>query len=558
VADGLRARIHEALTHRGFAPDFSVPGRHGYAGVIDRGNLDIPVRIDVQDLDFVDLPVIAIDRSYRLPSRAVPHLGQDREICYFAKGTIVPDRYDPGGAVLMCLDRAEKVIRDAIRGRSDIDFADEFAAYWNATSMLLLDLPADHVGPATAYFVVLGSDESLTRVLALKSTWALRMHRGPKNVARITEPALVVRMDRPLTLDPSGSWPPADLAAINRWLDYAAPEHVGAIERFMAGIEGHSAILAMRTPNGVYGWRMEVPRRFRTTEFLKTRRVVLPDVLRRHAALVGIERLAFDEAGIAHIYGRNMGSRMNLTGKKILLVGCGTIGGFLAQQLAQSGAGAGSGYMTLADSETLRTANIGRHLLGVPYLDRNKAEACAEFLNAQLPGLAIEAHGGDVRKLRKPPTGYDLVIDATGEEALSFALNARAISERPKSPPHLFVWLLSNGVAAQAILTGEPDRACLKCLNPAIGGEPRFRILRDPGKMEIGSNLACADPHYIPYPVSRSVAAAALACDLVLDWANGDPGHRLRNHVFDHKAAFRVESSSPAPSKSCPACGSPG
>jgi molybdopterin/thiamine biosynthesis adenylyltransferase len=557
VADGPRSRIHEALSHRGFAPDFSVPGRESFVGIIDRGNLDIPVRIDVPDFDFVDLPIVAVDRGYRLPSRSLPHLGQDREICYFARGTVVPDRYDPGGAVLMCLDRAEKVVRDAIRGRSDIDFADEFAAYWNGSSMLL-DLPTDHVGPATAYFVMLGSADNPMRVLALKSTWALKMHRGPKNVVRLTEPALVVRTDRPLTLDPSEPWPPTDLAGINQWLGYAAPEHVGAVEAFMSRAEGHSAILAMRTPNGVYGWRMEVPRQFRTTEFLKTRRRILPDILRRHAALVGIERLAFDEAGSPHIYGRNMGSRMNLTGKKILLVGCGTIGGFLAQQLAQAGAGAASGYMTLADPDILRTANIGRHLLGVPYLDRNKAEACAEFLDAQLPGLAIEAHPGDARKLRSPPSGYDLVIDATGEEALSLALNDRAVTGRPGSPPHLFVWLTGNGAAAQAILTGEPDRACLKCLNPVLGGEPRFRILRDPASTEIGSNPACADPHYIPFPVSRSVAAAALACDLVLDWANGDPGHRLRNHIFDHTAAFRVGSSSPAPSKSCPACGGPG
>ncbi|MGL4528001.1 MAG: ThiF family adenylyltransferase, partial [Aestuariivirga sp.] len=466
----------------------------------------------------------------------------------------VLDRYDPGGAVLLCLEQAEKVIRDAIRGRSDAAFADEFWAYWLATPMLL-DLPEDYTGPATAYFIVLGGENSMARVLALKSTWALKMHRGPKNVTSVTEPALVVRTDRPLTLDPSGPWPPMDLAGLNRWLCYAAPEHVGALERFMLTIKGEAAILAIKTPNGAYGCRMTVPKRFCTTEFLTTRRVALPGVLMKHAASVAIERYAFEEASLSYIYGRNMGSRMNLKGKKILLIGCGTIGGFLAQQLAQSGAGAGKGYLTLADSETLKTANLGRHLLGVPYLDRNKAEACAEFLNSQLPGLAIEPHAGDARKMRTPLSAYDIVIDATGEEALSLALNARAVGGRPQSPAHLFVWLLGNGAAAQAILTGEPDKACLKCLKPTLGGEPRFRILREPGELEVGSNLSCSDPHYIPFPVSRSVAAAALACDLVLDWANGQPGHRLRNHIFDQKAAFQSASSSPAPSRACPECG---
>ncbi len=553
MADGAQARIHDALTHRGFVADFSVPGRNRYVGVIDRGSLDVPVWVDVTDLDFVDLPVIGVDQTFRLP-RSLPHLGPNREICYFAKGTVVPDRYDPGGAMLMCLDRAEKVLRDAIRGRSNADFADEFGAYWHATPMLL-DLPEGYVGPATAYFIVLGGENSMTRVLALKSTWALKMHKGPQNVIRVTEPALVVATNRPLTLDPSGPWPPMDLAGLNRWLEYTAPEHVGVLERFMGSISGKSAILAISTSNGTYGCGIKVPKPFCTTEFLTTRRVSLPGLLKKHAASIIIERYAFEEASLSYIYGRNMGSRMNLTGKKILLIGCGTIGSFLAQQLAQSGAGAGAGYLTLADPDTLKTANLGRHLLGVPYLDRNKAEACAEFLNAQLPSLAIEAHASDARKMRTPLSAFDIVIDATGEEALSLALNARAVGRRPQSPPHVFVWLLGNGAAAQAILTGEADKACLKCLKPALHGEPRFRVLRDPGKMEIGSNLACSDPHYIPFPVSRSVVAAAMACDLVLDWANGKPGHRLRNHIFDLKAAFQSASTSPAPSKACPECG---
>jgi tRNA A37 threonylcarbamoyladenosine dehydratase len=132
-----------------------------------------------------------------------------------------------------------------------------------------------------------------------------------------------------------------------------------------------------------------------------------------------------------------MGTMENLAGKRILLIGCGTIGSFLAQQLTQCGCGRAGGRLDLVDDDVLRPANLGRHLLGVPYLNRNKAEGCAS----------------------------NLVI-----------------------------------------------------------------------------NEGCGDAQYASFPVTRSVAAAAMACDLVLDWANGSPGNRFRSLTFDPNAAFPIRS----------------
>ncbi|TIP26207.1 MAG: hypothetical protein E5X67_21325 [Mesorhizobium sp.] len=138
--DAVR-QIHDAVLQRGFSRDWSLAERLVYSGSLDRTSLNIPVDIEIDDLDFVGPPEIRISAAYELPDRKMPHvLGPRRSLCYYAKGAVVLDRYNPGGTILQCLDQAEKVVRDAVRGRSDADFADEFQVYWS-TKYTLVDLP---------------------------------------------------------------------------------------------------------------------------------------------------------------------------------------------------------------------------------------------------------------------------------------------------------------------------------------------------------------------------------------------------------------------------------
>lgn len=552
--DALYA-IHDALRQRGFARAYDRTGTMTYSGRLDPTDLDIPVTISVDDLDFVDFPEIIIDNEYQIPDRMVPHLaGGGTGICYYGKGSVVLDRYDPGGTVLQCLNRAEKVARDAIRGRSDGDFAQEFQAYWSG-EFVYVDLPNGYEGIARKHEGRLGRNGRSVVCISNGCSWLLGDRSRHRRRRMIGNPALVVSIDRPLTLDPNAYKRPTTLAELNIWLRHAAPELVGRLEELLRSERGLSATILIRAPNGMFGFEAIVPLQLRKDEFLKMRRFRLPNLMERQPGGASIERFIGVRADEHYLFTRNLGRMSNLAGKRILVIGCGTIGGFLAQQLAQSGAGAGAGFLSLVDPDRLGTGNIGRHLLGVPYLNRNKAEACAEFLLQQMPPLAVEGYVGDVRDLPLRWELYDLVIDATGEETLSLALNDRSINGSPSRAPHLFVWLLGNGSVAQCLLTDGRDHACLKCLKPELAGPPRYRSMRPDAETETVANVACGDADYVPFPVSRSVAAAALACDLVLDWVTGNPGSRYRSLTLDGSTAYRTADRNPEPLKQCPACG---
>lgn len=544
--------MHDAFLERGFR---RVPsdGVDVYEGTLSITSGEVPVTVLVPDLDFVTMPLVHISESWRGPDRRLPHLGPSRLVCYYAQGSAILDRYDPGGTIVRCVEQAARVLDDAVEGRSDADFGEEFDAYWSARWMLC-DLPAGYSGPASIIYPRLSAAMEPTPVLVAGSSWSLDRD-PPRRVDGPEETALVVSLDAPLTLDPERKWPPEDYDELVDWLGWADPVLPRRLEEALASGTGHQATLAIRATNGTFACRITVPAPMRTAEFLVNRRSTLARNLGRAVGHVSLERITADSADLDYVYGRNLGSRSGLAGRSVAVVGCGTIGGFLAQQLAQCGAGTGGGRLLLVDTDDLRTANLGRHLLGVPFLHRNKAEACARYLNVMMPGARVEWSATDAQKLAELRR-FDLVADATGEEALSLALNQAAVDRRPSvGPALLFAWLMGNGAAAQCLLVdGEAGTACLKCLKPELAGDSLHPVMRPGVEVEFGAVESCADGEFVTFPVSRSVAAAALACDLALDWAVGRTGHRFRTRTFEPEKAFEVEDSSPTATDACPAC----
>ncbi|AZO34028.1 MAG: hypothetical protein EOS76_06845 [Mesorhizobium sp.] len=549
----IRRRIHDAFSQREFKRDW---GSGTYVGLLDPTDLKISATVEVTDLNFVRAPTIRLADQADI-KRTIPHLlSSDLSLCYFEQGAVILDRYNPTGTVLQCLEQADKVLRDGMRGRLDADFADEFQVYWGLVPVMI-DLPVGFTGDAKINVSEPDGRGEAQIVLTRGASWLTKAPDPGKGRYKPSEglPCRVVRTKKRLTINPDGHWPPDTLADLNVWLRWVDPGLVGAIEIALRQSHGSVQYLAIAAANGVFIARIELPKGFRTPEFLKTRRAALPYLLERFASKIGVDRTSGYRADPQYVFGRNMSRIKNLSGKRILLIGCGTIGGFLAHQLAQAGAGAQGGKLTLVDRDTLKTENLGRHLLGAPYLGKNKAEGCAAFLYDQLPMLSVSAAAGDVFDRDLAFNRFDLLVDATGEEALSIAINDKIVRSRPHAPAALFVWLIGNGAAAQCLLVCGPDGACFKCLKPALNGEPRFRTLKKGVETEVERNLACGDARYVPFPVSRSVAAASLACEAAIDWVNGVREPTFRSATLDRHKAFMVKDALPAKAANCPACG---
>lgn len=385
----------------------------------------------------------------------------------------------------------------------------------------------------------------------------MEAHRAASGRAlpALTESCRVVTISDDLQLDPGAVWPPQNIGSLREWLSYLGPKAGAALEPLIRDGKGLRLWLAVKAPNGCAIAMIDIPKKFDRPEFMVTRRAALLSHLSAEAQSVSVTRFRGLSVDERYLYGRNLGGLSTLAGKTITLIGCGTIGSFLAKELAQSGAGSSGGKLILIDKDLLQPGNLGRHLLGMRDLGGNKAEGCRDSIVSDLPHLNVVADPGDALRKFGTMSRSAFVIDATGEEALSISLNHFAVRKRPNHPPVLYVWLAGNGTIAQSLLCDGPDHACYKCMKPQLEAQPRYRVVRSESEVRLDSNAACGDGLFVPFPVSRAMAAAALGLDAALAWANQTPSPRFRNRLLDAAQAFDRKDANPVCAVDCPACG---
>lgn len=184
------------------------------------------------DFDFVTPIEIRILNSVSLGQ--LPHVvRKDGTVCYYEPGAIVLDRYDPAGTVLQCLERADDVVRDAVRGRLTSDFRDEFAAYW-ADGQVLVDLPATYTGSCKIWRVQFAKNGVKHEALCTDDSWLLKRHKVISPSTATGVPCEVISVPQPLSVGRPEAWPPTTLSELNVWLGESASTALGVIEKAFA------------------------------------------------------------------------------------------------------------------------------------------------------------------------------------------------------------------------------------------------------------------------------------------------------------------------------------
>lgn len=201
-----------------------------------------------------------------------------------------------------------------------------------------------------------------------------------------------------------------------------------------------------------------------------------------------------------------------LIDKRIVLVGAGTIGSNLANILVRSGAGCGkNGLLHIIDPDSFSPHNLSRHWLGLDSIGKEKAAAMADDLKRLVPFARIEGSGVEVQ--RSDFTGYDLVIDSTGEESLTSYLTHEL--QQIRMPPFFVAsWVKSDGSAVEVFCRTGNNNACHECLRAC-------EIYQPMSNMVFPIRDSCRSV-FVPFPITAALSAAILTVHIVDRWLRGE------------------------------------
>jgi len=482
----------------------------------------------------------------------IPHVEIDGFICYAQEEGILLDSDNISGLVQEAIARAVKVVEDGIAGANHKDFLDEFGAYWgrstNTRTAVSLVSPTTAIKKVHLYKQLQpasgkgkGKGKHPGRRSKKKvAQWYLyddigtfnRYFSLPPNNAPTASKVLFI------PLQPNGVVVPPhpttfwDLGEIRKFIfDNLTATQKLEIAPFLSS-SSPEEVVVLSIPR-LSGGETLVGIRFKGIK----RHV--PHPLHQDGSATEITPISLTRRDREYLLPRG-GGNLALAKKRVLLLGCGALGGYIAAELTR----AGVSHLTVVDNDTLNADNYFRHLLGKKFLGRPKVLAIKDDIEGRLPYVEITALHCYVEEAIEHNhvrlDEFDMVVSALGNPTVELALNSR-IQKAKAAPPVLFTWLEPYGIGGHAVLT-KKHKGCLKCLYPKPAGEDMFcRASFAEKGQKFAKNISGCRNVFTPFGSLDAVKTAELATRLAIatltggiaapvmrSW-KGDPDEFLRN-----------------------------
>jgi molybdopterin/thiamine biosynthesis adenylyltransferase len=266
-----------------------------------------------------------------------------------------------------------------------------------------------------------------------------------------------------------------------------------------------------------------------------------------------------------------------LRDRTVLVAGCGSVGSYVAEQLARSGVGA----IALLDPEVVEAANLSRTAYEVRDLGQPKVEALARRLLGVQPALRLSVRACTVDALGAAALdaevrAADLVVAATDDPAAQRALDRFAYA---RGRPALLVGLYARAEGGEVVMTVPGRTPCYLCATRTRGALERsgggarevdYGTARLRAQIALGADVHHVASAAVKLGLSLLLAGSGAPLAALAEGALADgtpyltlsmvPGYWFYPQVFGDTPGQRAYQSvwlTPASRSECPVCGDP-
>lgn len=456
------------------------------------------------------------------------HVGAEGKICLFDSSSILIRQELADQLVIDCFDQAIKILN--IRPGSKVyndEVCREFDSYWlsvrNKKAYSCLDI---HDVKYAEFPMVVSKGVSVIANRKIEAEIILRNTFGLKPDENTFErTCIVVRIrngSNMITLSKQFKW-----NNIRRYVvDNTSSSVKRQFRKFLDKKVKHYVrylLLVYPAKEGdiLFGFRIE----FNNSRYCK-----IENSLACKVENVFVERIDYQYLTM------RSGGTTTLKNRRVLLLGCGSVGGYIASNLCQSGIM----NIDILDDDFLKPENVHRHLLGFESISPNeykyKADLIKEKLEAQYPYADIDSLNfidrsaetfiSDTVRL----THYDLIISALGEPTINLEIN-RIIRANSIASPFLCCFNEPYGIGGHVVAVNLDFNSCLQCLyTDSISNEiVPFRGSFAAPNQNFKKNVSGCSGAFVPYSSLDSQQTAILTVRKAIDILNGC---LTRNTIF--------------------------
>lgn len=448
----------------------------------------------------------------------IPHVDIKGKICLFELEGILIDQ-NLYGIISQSLERASKIIKDGLTGKNREEFINEFASYWTQLPNIRYakcELPECNQISIIKYSQKLinkKKKETFSKYLQRLKAQKIYLSSEPHHLKRYYQKDEKITIKNalyiPIKVD-EFLLPPDPRREISKEYIQALLNHVAIKKHHLLMTKLGSTkllIFSIEQPNGVVtflGIILEKCEILTDNEMciLKSTNQIVP---------VYIERI--DKQ---YLMSRTCGVKNLLSEKKVLLIGCGSIGGYIANELVK----AGIEDMMLVDPDYLYETNIFRHMLGLEYINQYKGVAVQKYLEKNIPNLKLSSLEEYIEEaVQEEEIGfekYDVIISAIGNHNVNLWIN-RFIYEKKIKVPVVYAWNEALGIGNHIAYIKYGYNGCYACFlgrNDETGELYDRTSYCEPGQ-DVVQRVAGCGSAFIPYGSTVSLKTAAMCVDTV-------------------------------------------